>query len=134
MTDPTLLPQAVADFLQIHPRWQRTPSAGDLQALVLPQLASGSRLGIGAFGCVYQPRAAWHFPRSGIAVKAVPLDSKEAASGAALEAELLTRVVPDLGCEPSGVRPDLGCDRIWDANHLECDRIWDATGSGMRTF
>ena len=79
-------------FLREHPGWRRTPSAEDLQARVLPRLASGARLGAGAFGCVYKPPAAWHFPRDGVAVKAAPLQSAEAAEGLAREAELLRRV------------------------------------------
>ena len=93
----------MADFLREHPQWQRTPSGNDLQALVLPQLASGSRLGVGSYGCVYQPRAVWHFPRRGIAVKAVPLRSLEAARGAAREAALLQRVVEAAGPHPNVV-------------------------------
>ena len=73
-----------------------------LQALVLPRLASGVRLGAGAFGCVYRPEAAWHFPRDGIAVKAAPLRGarrastgtfalSEAALGLAREEQLLRR-------------------------------------------
>ena len=91
----------VAEFLQAHPQWQRTPSANDLQAAVLPRLDSGSRLGAGAFGCVYKPRRVWHFPQGGIAVKAVSLRSAEAASGLALEAALLRRVVSTVGQHPN---------------------------------
>ena len=93
----------MADFLSEHPQWQHTPSGGDLQALVLPQLASGSRLGVGSYGCVYRPRRIWHFPPRGIAVKAVPLRSHEAAQGAAQEAALLRRVADAAGAHPNVV-------------------------------
>jgi serine/threonine protein kinase/TolA-binding protein len=72
----------------------------DARSLVLPRLASGHRLGMGAFGCVYQPRPVWHFPRQ-LAVKAVPLRSREAASGAAREAALLRHVLDTAGAHPN---------------------------------
>ena len=65
---------AVAAFLARHPSFSAAP---ERQALVLPRLASGVRLGAGAFGCVYRPEAAWHFPRDGIAIKAAPLRGKQ---------------------------------------------------------
>ena len=52
---------------------------------------------------MYQPKKAWHFPQGGIAVKAVSLRSAEAASGLALEAELLRRVVQAAGPHPNVV-------------------------------
>ena len=91
----------IASFLDEHgSQWKRTPSHHDLQASVLPRLDSGARLGVGAFGCVYQPKPVWHFPKSGIAVKAVSLRAREAASGLALEAELLRRVAASAGTHP----------------------------------
>ena len=87
----------VRAFLEAHPQWQRTPSVADVQATVLPRLTSGARLGSGAFGCVYLPPRAWHFPLSGVAVKAVSLRTAEGASGLALEAALLRRVVASVG-------------------------------------
>lgn len=50
----------VEQFLDEHgSEWKRTPSQNDLQACVLPRLDSGARLGVGAFGCVYQPKPVW---------------------------------------------------------------------------
>ena len=95
--------QLVSEFLQAHPQWQRKASASDLQALVLPRLDTGAPLGRGAFGCVYQPRPVWHFPRSGIAVKACSLRNREAASSAALEAALLRKVAGAVGTHPNVV-------------------------------
>lgn len=81
----------IAAFLEVNPEWRRMPSADDPAASVLPRLASGTRLGRGAFGCVYQPRPVWHFPHCGVAVKAVSLRRRSAARGLAHEATLLRR-------------------------------------------
>ena len=99
----------VSAFLDTYPAFASSDSrrasaqhgaTHDARSLVLPRLASGHRLGNGAFGCVYQPRPVWHFPRQ-LAVKAVPLRSREAASGAAREAALLRHVLDTAGAHPN---------------------------------
>ena len=104
--------QMVAEFLEQYPEFERKrrPDASGVgntianaKARILPQLTSGARLGTGAFGVVYRPRRAWHFPREGIAVKAVSLRSTEAANAAASEAALLRRLQQTVGCHPNVV-------------------------------
>eukprot|EP00316_Scyphosphaera_apsteinii_P001102 CAMPEP_0119302450 /NCGR_PEP_ID=MMETSP1333-20130426/4038_1 /TAXON_ID=418940 /ORGANISM="Scyphosphaera apsteinii, Strain RCC1455" /LENGTH=542 /DNA_ID=CAMNT_0007304797 /DNA_START=62 /DNA_END=1690 /DNA_ORIENTATION=+ len=92
-----MLAVLVSDFVEKHPHWQRTCCIPDSMR---PRLMIGTRLGNGAFGCVYKPKAVWHLGR--VAVKAVSLRSVEAASGVALEAALLQLVA-----ETSGKHPNL---------------------------